>query len=108
MTSDTKKSKKSVAQKKEQNGVPSPKVPLPIREKDQGTRESLFKTFHDMRNPLHAIMGYTSLVLRKTRDQIPEKHQDNLEKVLQSAERLNEIVDRMVAFYREKKPNRPS
>ena len=55
-----------------------------------------------MRNPLHAIMGYTSLVLRKTRDQIPEKQQENLEKVLQSAERLNEIVDRMVAFYREK------
>jgi signal transduction histidine kinase len=65
-------------------------------------REFLFKTFHDMRNPLHAIMGYTSLVLRKTRDQIPEKHQENLEKVLQSAEKLREIVDRMVAFYRDK------
>ena len=72
------------------------------RKKTDKTREFLFKTFHDMRNPLHAIMGYTSLVLRKTRDQIPEKHQENLEKVLQSAERLNEIVDRMVAFYREK------
>jgi signal transduction histidine kinase len=67
-----------------------------------GEREFLFKTFHDMRNPLHAIMGYTSLVLRKTREQIPEKHQENLEKVIESAEVLREIVDRMIAYYREK------
>ena len=87
---------------KEQGRVQSPKDHEPVQEEDQWTREFLFKTFHDMRNPLHAIMGYTSLVLRKTRDQISEKHQENLEKVLQSAERLNEIVDRMVAFYREK------
>jgi two-component system, LuxR family, sensor kinase FixL len=72
------------------------------REQHQETGEFLFKTFHDMRNPLHAIMGYTSLVLRKTRDQISEKHQENLEKVLQSAERLNEIVEQMVSFYRKK------
>jgi signal transduction histidine kinase len=55
-----------------------------------------------MRNPLQAIMGYTGLVLRKTREQIPEKQQENLGKVLQSAERLKNIIDRMVAFYRQK------
>jgi signal transduction histidine kinase len=65
-------------------------------------REFLFQTFHDMRNPLHAIMGYASLVLRKTREQIPKKHQENLEKVIESAERLNGIVDQMVSFYKEK------
>jgi signal transduction histidine kinase len=65
-------------------------------------REFLFRTFHDMRNPLHAIMGYASLVLRKTREQIPKKHQENLEKVIESAEQLNDIVDRMVSYYREK------
>ncbi|HMK66147.1 MAG TPA: histidine kinase dimerization/phospho-acceptor domain-containing protein [Thermodesulfobacteriota bacterium] len=70
---------------------------------DRGSdRDFLFRTFHDMRNPLHAIMGYASLVLRKTREQIPEKHQENLEKVIKSAEQLNEIVDRMVSLYREK------
>jgi two-component system, LuxR family, sensor kinase FixL len=79
-----------------------PLIPEPIPEEDRQTHEFLFKAFHDMRNPLHAIMGYTSLVLRKTRDQISEKHQQNLEKVLQSAEKLNEIVDRMVTFYRKK------
>jgi signal transduction histidine kinase len=77
-------------------------IPAPGQEDNLQLREFLFETFHDMRNPLHAIMGYTSLVLRKTRGQLPEKHQENLEKVIQSAERLREIVDRMVAFYREK------
>jgi signal transduction histidine kinase len=72
----------------------------PGPEENRYNREFLFKTFHEMRNPLHAIMGYASLVLRKTRDQIPLKHQENLEKVIQSADRLKELVDRMVAFYR--------
>ena len=67
---------------------------------DPTEREFLFQSFHDLRNPLHTIMGYTNMVLKKTRDQIPEKQQENLEKVLQSAERLREIVDRMVARYR--------
>jgi signal transduction histidine kinase len=65
-------------------------------------REFLFRTFHDMRNPLHSIMGYASLVLRKTREQIPKKHQENLEKVIKSAEQLNSLVDRMVSYYRKK------
>lgn len=102
MTSEKKKTPKKLVRIKESERVQSTEDPAPVQEEDRPTREFLFKTFHDMRNPLHAIMGYTSLVLRKTRDQIPEKHQENLEKVLQSAERLNEIVDRMVAFYREK------
>ncbi|MBI4768551.1 MAG: hypothetical protein HY787_28840, partial [Deltaproteobacteria bacterium] len=58
---------------KEQRKIQSPETPEPVREEDQKTREFLFKTFHDLKNPLHTIMGYTSLVLRKTRDQIPEK-----------------------------------
>jgi signal transduction histidine kinase len=74
----------------------------PVPEVGSFQRDFLFKTFHEMRNPLHAIMGYASLVLRKTRDQIPQKHQENLEKVIQSADYLKELVDRMVAYYREK------
>jgi signal transduction histidine kinase len=102
MPSDKKNTKATMDQGKKPKMVRSPKDQAPVPEEDQRTRVFLFKSFHDMRNPLQAIMGYTSLVLRKTRDQIPEKQQENLEKVLQSAERLNEIVDRMVAFYREK------
>jgi len=116
MASDQKKTKKTLKIKSQptsrgevalektkevKEGHP-PEVSGPGQEEDLRHRDFLFKTFHDMRNPLHAIMGYTRLVLRKTRDQIPEKHQKNLEKVILSAERLKEIVDRMVAFYRDK------
>ena len=102
MPIDHQKTRKSLGQiKKEEKNQPR-ESPEPIQADDRQDREFLFKTFHDMRNPLHAIMGYTSLVLRKTRDQIPEKHQDNLEKVIKSAEQLREIVDRMVDFYRGK------
>ncbi len=116
MASDQKKPKKAIKVKNQRTSRVTepvektqevkesrpPIIPEPDREDDQNHREVLFRTFHDMRNPLHAIMGYTSLVLRKTREQLPEKHQENLEKVIQSAERLKEIVDRMVAFYRDK------
>jgi signal transduction histidine kinase len=92
----------TLGQLKQHEGHQPVDEPEPVQAKSRMDREFLFKTFHDMRNPLHAIMGYASLVLRKTRDQIPEKHQENLEKVLQSADRLQELVDRMVAYYREK------
>jgi signal transduction histidine kinase len=94
--------KEILGQTKINEGNPFPKEHGPVQEENQQDRKFLFATFHEMRNPLHAIMGYTSLVLRKTRDQIPEKHQENLGKIILSAERLKEIVDRMVAFYREK------
>ncbi len=102
MPADPKKTKKPLGQINDQTENPPLDGQGAGQEDNREHREFLFKTFHDMRNPLHAIMGYTSLVLRKTRDQIPEKHQENLEKVLQSAEKLREIVDRMVAFYRDK------
>lgn len=102
MSPDRRKTKKPREQiKKEEGNLPSEGAG-PVGEEDRREQEFLFKTFHDMRNPLQVIMGYTSLVLRKTREQIPEKHQENLEKVLQSTEKLREIVDRMVAFYRDK------
>jgi len=102
MRPETKKTKRTGNQKKDAKKIESPKGLVPLPEEEGRTREFLFATFHDMKNPLQAIIGYTSLVLRKTRDQIPKIHQDNLEKVLQSAEKLNEMVERMVAYYRGK------
>lgn len=67
---------------------------------DPVEREFLFRSFHDMRNPLHTIMGYTSLVLRKSKDLLPEKQRENLEKVLQSAEHLESLLERVIARYR--------
>jgi|GEM_PF-3077271 signal transduction histidine kinase len=67
---------------------------------DATEREFLFRTFHDMRNPLHTILGYTSLVLRKSKEVLPEKQRENLEKVLVSAENLESMLERVIARYR--------
>ena len=97
------KDTKRIRNQKKTPGIsPIPENKGPVPEDDRQTKEFLFKTIHDLKNPLHTIMGYTGLVLRKTRDQIPEIQRENLEKVLQSAQKLNEIVDRMAAFYRGK------
>jgi len=65
-------------------------------------RDFLFKAVHDLRTPLQAIMGYSSLVLRKIGDQIPEQQRENLERVVLSADRLKSMIDQMVVHLRAK------
>jgi len=52
---------------------------------------------HELRTPMNAIIGFTNLVLRRSGDVLPERQQDNLSKVLQSAYHLlnliNDILD---------------
>ncbi len=52
---------------------------------------------HELRTPMNAIIGFTRLVMRRSRDDIEPKQYDNLEKVLSSAERLllliNDVLD---------------
>jgi signal transduction histidine kinase len=59
--------------------------------------EFLANMSHELRTPLNAIIGFTRIVQRRTRDYIPEKQAENLEKVLISGEHLlaliNDILD---------------
>ncbi|HBA41269.1 MAG TPA: hypothetical protein DCZ05_16585 [Deltaproteobacteria bacterium] len=48
---------------------------------------------HELRTPLHAIMGFTRLVLRNTEGQLPELHRGDLQKVLMSAEQLLNLIN---------------
>ncbi|MFH1259373.1 MAG: ATP-binding protein [Elusimicrobiota bacterium] len=52
---------------------------------------------HELRTPMNAIIGFTTLVLRKTKDVLPVKQYENLEKVKISANNLlsliNDILD---------------
>jgi PAS domain S-box-containing protein len=48
---------------------------------------------HELRTPLNAIMGFTRLVKRRSRDLLPEKQLDNLDKVLTSADHLLELIN---------------
>lgn len=52
---------------------------------------------HELRTPMNAIIGFSTLVLRKTKDVLPAKQYENLEKVKISANNLlaliNDILD---------------
>jgi PAS domain S-box-containing protein len=59
--------------------------------------EFLAKMSHELRTPMNAIIGFTRLVIRRCKDLIPSKQNENLEKILISAQRLlaliNDILD---------------
>lgn len=48
---------------------------------------------HELRTPLNAIIGFTRMVIRKTKDQIPQLQKDNLQKVLISSEHLLSLIN---------------
>src|SRR5204862_5225516 len=52
---------------------------------------------HELRTPLNAIIGFTRLVMRRSKDVLPTRQYENLEKILTSSEHLlgliNDILD---------------
>lgn len=53
---------------------------------------------HEIRAQLHVVMGYTELVLRKTRNQLPPSQEENLKKLLLSAEGLKAAIESLAKF----------
>jgi signal transduction histidine kinase len=52
---------------------------------------------HELRTPMNAIIGFTRLVMRRSKDVLPPRQYDNLEKILISADHLlallNDVLD---------------
>jgi adenylate cyclase len=48
---------------------------------------------HELRTPLNAIIGFTRLVMRRSKDVLPAKQYDNLEKILVSGEHLLSLIN---------------
>lgn len=53
---------------------------------------------HQIRAQLHAVMGYTELVLRKTGGQSPVPQAENLKKLLLSVEGLKAAIEGLAGF----------
>ena len=73
---------------------------LDIREIQEATeRKSAFlaSMSHEFRTPMNAIKGFTNLVLRRGKDELSERNQENLEKVDQASDHLlamiNDLLD---------------
>jgi signal transduction histidine kinase/DNA-binding response OmpR family regulator len=48
---------------------------------------------HELRTPLNAIIGFTRLVMRRSKDALPAKQYENLEKILVSGEHLLSLIN---------------
>lgn len=59
--------------------------------------EFLANMSHELRTPMNAIIGFTRLVMRRSKEQLPTKQYENLQKILVSANHLlgliNDILD---------------
>ncbi|MBI4523623.1 MAG: HAMP domain-containing protein [Deltaproteobacteria bacterium] len=53
---------------------------------------------HELRTPVSAIIGYARLVLRATEGQIAPLQRENLQDLLQNAERLLHLIDSLLDF----------
>ena len=62
---------------------------------EQTERKSTFlaSMSHELRTPMNAIKGFTSLVIRRIGDSIPDQHRQNLEKVIQASDHLLTMIN---------------
>lgn len=59
---------------------------------------------HELNNPLTAILGYSELL--KSEDQVSGRGADYLEKLYKQAQRTHHIVQNLLSFARQRKPER--
>jgi signal transduction histidine kinase/CheY-like chemotaxis protein/HAMP domain-containing protein len=68
-----------------------------LEEASRHKSEFLANMSHELRTPMNAIMGFTRLVMRRSKDLLPARDHENLGKILISAEHLlaliNDILD---------------
>ena len=58
--------------------------------------EFLANMSHELRTPMNAIIGFTKLVMRRSKEQLPQKQYENLQKSLTSAEHLLTLINQIL------------
>jgi signal transduction histidine kinase len=58
--------------------------------------EFLANMSHELRTPMNAIIGFTRLVMRRSKEQLPQKQYENLQKSLSSAEHLLTLINQIL------------
>ena len=58
--------------------------------------EFLANMSHELRTPMNAIIGFTKLVMRRSKEQLPQKQYENLQKSLSSAEHLLSLINQIL------------
>jgi signal transduction histidine kinase len=69
-----------------------------LEEASQHKSQFLANVNHELRTPLSAIIGYARLLRRETERQISQVQRENLQDLLNNAERLLNLIDSLLEF----------
>ena len=67
-----------------------------LEQASQHKSEFLANMSHELRTPMNAIIGFTKLVMRRSKEQLPQKQYENLQKSLTSAEHLLTLINQIL------------
>ncbi len=73
---------------------------LNAEEANHAKSRFLASVSHDLRTPLNAIIGFTRLVMKKSKESLPEKQYENLEKIALSAHQLLALINDILDYTR--------
>lgn len=71
-----------------------------LAEQNKELQQFAYIASHDMKEPLRKIILYTSLLKEKITDVIGEKERDHLDRVIHSAEKMQHLINDLLAYSR--------
>jgi light-regulated signal transduction histidine kinase (bacteriophytochrome) len=71
-----------------------------VRQSNQDLQQFAYVASHDFREPLRAIVSYTQLIEMRYGKQLDEAAHDFMKQVLNSAQRMTDLVDGLVSYSR--------
>ena len=71
-----------------------------LAESNKALQSFSYSVSHDLRSPLHTIVGFSKILLEDYSDNLDKEGLDFLQRIIKSGENMNELIDNMLALSR--------